>query len=150
MKNQSWQKLSPPPLTWKGRVWGEGDMPRGTVQSVKFHPVVEEGQLGQGGASSGPPGRSRPFSKLARAPDGCGGAGFESQFPFDWVSGSSAGLLLSWSVIHGLFLGLLYLCGFCWAAHNNVLINLHILPATPLFFLLRPEGVAGEWDCPAW
>lgn len=78
-------------------------MPRGTVQSVKFHAVAEEGQLGQGGASSGPPGRSRPFSKLARAPDGCGGAGFESQSPFDWVSGSPAGLLLSWSVIHGLF-----------------------------------------------
>ena len=54
MKNQSWQKLSPPPLTWKGRVWGEGDMPRGTVQSVKFHPVAEEGQLSQGGVSSGP------------------------------------------------------------------------------------------------
>ena len=78
-------------------------MPRGTVQSVKFHAVAEEGQLGQGGASSGPPGRSRPFSKLARAPDGCGGAGFESQSPFDWISGSPAGLLLSWSVIHGLF-----------------------------------------------
>ena len=29
-------------------------MPQGTVQSVKFHPVVEEGQLGQGGTSSGP------------------------------------------------------------------------------------------------
>ena len=30
------------------------------------------------------------------------------------------------------------------------LINLHIPPATPLFFWLRPEGGAGEWDCPAW
>ena len=78
-------------------------MPRGTVQSVKFHAVAEEGQLGQGGASSGPPGHSRPSSKLARAPDGHGGAGFESQSPFDWVSGSPEGLLLSWAVIRGLF-----------------------------------------------
>ena len=35
-------------------MWGKGHMPQGTVQSVKFHPVVEEGQLGQGGTSSGP------------------------------------------------------------------------------------------------
>ena len=29
-------------------------------------------------------------------------------------------------------------------------IRFHILPASPFFFWLRPEGVAGEWGCPAW
>ena len=87
-------------------------MPWGTVQSVKFHAVAEEGQLGQGGASSGPPGHSRPSSKLARAPDGHGGAGFESQSPFDWVPGGLAGLFLSWSVIMGCFWAYFTCAGF--------------------------------------
>ena len=69
---------------------------------MKFHPVAEEGHLGRGDASSGLPGHSRPSSEQARAPEGHGGAGFESHSPVDLVPGSSAGLLLSWSVIHGL------------------------------------------------
>ena len=87
-------------------------MPQGTVQSVKFHPVVEEGQLGQGDASSGLPGCSRPCSELVSIPEGHGGAVFESHSPLDWVPGSSAGLLLSWSVIHGLFWAYFTCVGF--------------------------------------
>ena len=48
---------------------GDGDMPQGTVQSLKFHPVGEEGQPGQGGTSSGRPGPSRASSVLARVLD---------------------------------------------------------------------------------
>ena len=46
----------------------DGDMPQGTVQSLKFHPAGEEGQPCQGGASSGRPGPSRA-SALARVLD---------------------------------------------------------------------------------
>ena len=45
---------------------GVGDMPQGTVQSLKFHPAGEEGQPDQGGASSGRPDHSRASSELAR------------------------------------------------------------------------------------
>ena len=48
---------------------GDGDMRQGTVQSLKFHPAGEEGQPGQGGASSGRPGPSRASSVLARVLD---------------------------------------------------------------------------------
>ena len=41
-------------------------MPQGTVQSLKFHPAGEEGQPGQGGASSGRPDHSRASPELAR------------------------------------------------------------------------------------
>ena len=41
-------------------------MPQGTVQCLKFHPAGEEGQPGQGGASSGRPDHSRASSRLAR------------------------------------------------------------------------------------
>ena len=126
-------------------------MPQGTVQSVKFHPVVEEGQLGQGDASSGLPGCSRPCSELVSIPEGHGGAVFESHSPLDWVPGSSAGLFClgqsSW-VVSGPILLVWVLLGS--PQQQCFVINLHILPATPLFFLLRPEGVAGEWDCPPW
>ena len=44
-------------------------MPQGTVQSLKFHPAGEEGQPGQGGASSGRPEHSRESSELARVLD---------------------------------------------------------------------------------
>ena len=37
---------------------GDGAMPQGTVQPLKFHPAGEQGQPGQGGASSGRPGPS--------------------------------------------------------------------------------------------
>ena len=97
-------------------MWGKGVVPRGRVYPVKFHPVVEEGQLGQGDASSGLPGCS---SELVSIPEGHGGAGFEPHSPLDWVPGSSAGLLLSWSVIMGCFWAYFNLCRFCWAAHNN-------------------------------
>ena len=48
---------------------GDGDMPQGTVQSLKFHPAGEEGQPGQGDASSGRPGPSRASSVLASVLD---------------------------------------------------------------------------------
>ena len=102
---------------------------------VKFHPMAEEGQLGQGDASSGLPGCS---SELVSIPEGHGGAGFESHSPLDSVPGSSAGLLLSWSVIHGLFWAYFTCVGFAGHPQQQCfVINLHILPATPLFFLLR-------------
>ena len=43
-------------------------MPQGTVQPLKFHPAGEQGQPGQGGASSGRPGPSGA-SALARVLD---------------------------------------------------------------------------------
>ena len=49
-------------------MWGM-DMPQGTVQSLNFHPAGDEGQPGQGGASSGRPGPSRASSVLARVLD---------------------------------------------------------------------------------
>ena len=150
MKNQSWQKLSPPPLTWKGRVWGEGDMPRGTVQSVKFHPVAEEGQLSQGGVSSGPqaapdhplswPGLLKAVEVLDLNPI-VHLTGSQGAWQGSFCLGQS-----SW-VVSGPTLLVRVLLG---SPQQRCLINFHILPATPLFFLLRPEGVAGEWDCPAW
>ena len=106
----------------KGGSVGEGAHAPGDSPVCEVSPSGGGGAAGSGWHLFWSPGISRPSSELARAPDGRGGAGFESQFPFDWVSGSSAGLLLSWSVIHGLFLGLLYLCGFCWAAHNSNVI----------------------------
>ena len=43
-----------------------GDMLQGTIQSLKFQPAGQEGQPGQGGASSGRPDHSRASSRLAR------------------------------------------------------------------------------------
>ena len=61
--------IIPSPATRKTEVWGMEDMPQGTVQSLKFHPAGEEGQPGQGGASSGHPDHSIASSELARILD---------------------------------------------------------------------------------
>ena len=81
-------------------------------------PVCEVSPSGGGGAAESgwhlfwSPGRSRPSSQLARAPEGLGGAGFESHSPLDWVPGGLAGLILSWSVIMGCFWAYFTCAGF--------------------------------------
>ena len=57
-KNQGVGNNYPLPHHMEERSVGDGAMPQGTVQPLKFHPAGEQGQPGQGGASSGRPGPS--------------------------------------------------------------------------------------------
>ena len=115
-------------------------MPRGTVQSVKFHPVAEEGQLSQGGTSSGPqaapdhplswPGLLKALEVLDLNPI-VHLTGSQGAWQGSFCLGQS-----SW-VVSGPTLLVRVLLG---SPQQRCLINLHILPATPPLFLAEARG----------
>lgn len=135
MKNQSGQNYPLHHQHERGR-WGEGDMLPGDSPVCKVAPSGRGGQLGQV-ALLWSSGHSRPSSELARKV-----LDLNPIVPLTGSQGAWQGCFVL--VSHQWwFLGLLTCKAVLLGSPQQCcLINLHS-PATPLFFLLRPEG--GGW-----
>lgn len=133
-------KTIPSTTNMKGGSVGEGAHAPGDSPVCEVSPSGGGGAAGSGWRLFWSPGISRPSSELARAPDGRGGAGFEPQFPFDWVSGSSAGLLLSWSVIMGCFWAYFTCAGFAGQPTTMLSYKPPYSPSHTPLFLAEARG----------